>query len=131
MIKPFIKYIPEPCLTFGYNQKAIDPRDGLMLFGPFDEKKVKGQITLGIIGPFLLRKSMIDYLQKLHEQIRPIKDPKKHPAFPGLESVMGISINFDNIPQINVDQVNIEDALKYTDSQISKFIRKSPYFIYK
>ena len=45
MIEPIIKYIAEPYLTFGSNQKAIDPRDGLMLFGPFDNKKIKGIIA--------------------------------------------------------------------------------------
>ena len=64
MIEPIIKYIAEPNLTFGNNQKAIDPRDGLMLFGPFDNKKIKGGITLGIIGPFAAREAMIAYLKK-------------------------------------------------------------------
>ena len=59
MIEPIIKYIEEPFLTFGCNQKAIDPRDGLMLFGPFDKTKLKGSITLGIIGPTAARLSMI------------------------------------------------------------------------
>lgn len=94
MIEPIIKYIEEPFLTFGCNQKAIDPRDGLMLFGPFDKTKLKGSITLGIIGPTAARLSMIDYLRKLHEQILPIKDSKKYPIFPGIESTMGIAVNF-------------------------------------
>ena len=118
MIEPIIKYIAEPNLTFGNNQKATDPRDGLMLFGPFDCKKVNGCITLGIIGPLSARKAMISYLKKLHSPILPLKDPKKHPMFPGIESVMGISINFDNIQQINIDGKEIEEALKYTDSHI-------------
>lgn len=39
MIEPTLKYLTEPLLTFGNGQTAIDPRDGLMLFGPFDYKK--------------------------------------------------------------------------------------------
>lgn len=42
MIEPTLKYISEPSLTFGSGQTAIDPRDGLMLFGPFDHKRIKG-----------------------------------------------------------------------------------------
>ena len=45
MIEPVIKYIEEPFLTFGCNQKAIDPRDGLMLFGPFDKTKLKRRVN--------------------------------------------------------------------------------------
>ena len=118
MIEPIIKYIAEPYLTFGSNQKAIDPRDGLMLFGPFDNKKIKGNITLGIIGPSSARISMISYLTKLHSPILPVKDAKKYPMFPGIESTMGICINFENIQQIDVDENRIENALRYTDSHI-------------
>ena len=66
MIEPILKYIDEPFLTFANGQKAIDPRDGLMLFGPFDHKKVQGQKTIGIIGTSALRQIMIDYLKKIH-----------------------------------------------------------------
>lgn len=118
MIEPIIKYIAEPNLTFGNNQKATDPRDGLMLFGPFDNKKIKGCITLGIIGPLFAREAMMTYLKKLHTPILPTKAPQKHPMFPGIESVMGISVNFENVQQINIDGKDIEEALKYADSHI-------------
>ena len=118
MIEPIIKYIAEPNLTFGNNQKATDPRDGLMLFGPFDNKKIKGCITLGIIGPLSAREAMIAYLKRLQSPILPIKDPHKHPMFPGIESVMGISVNFDNIQQINIDSKEIEESLKYKDTHL-------------
>lgn len=118
MIEPKIKFISEPYLTFGSNQKAIDPRDGLMLFGPFDNKKIKGNVTLGIIGHTSARISMISYLKQLHSPIHPVKDARKHPMFPGIESAMGICINFENIQQIDVDENRIKNALKHTDSHI-------------
>lgn len=34
MFKQKLIHIPEPKLTFGYNQKLSDPRDGITLFGP-------------------------------------------------------------------------------------------------
>lgn len=49
MIEPILKYINEPSLTFGNGQKAIDPRDGLMLFGPFDQMRVRGVKTLVLL----------------------------------------------------------------------------------
>ena len=51
MLEPVIKYLSEPTLTFAHGQKAIDPRDGLMLFGPFDANRYFGQMNIGIIGP--------------------------------------------------------------------------------
>jgi hypothetical protein len=59
MIEPVLKYINEPLLTFGSNQKAIDPRDGLMLFGPFDQMKIMGVKNIGIIGTKELRGKML------------------------------------------------------------------------
>lgn len=118
MIKPQINYLQEPSLTFAHGQKALDPRDGLMLFGPFDSKKIKGQASIGIIGPSDLRQKMIAYLKQIHDKVVPESDPKKHPYFPGLESAFGLYINFDNIPELEVSQRDIDDALKQTNSNI-------------
>src|SRR5579883_2931134 len=52
-------YLKEPSLTFGYNQKIIDPRDGITLFGPFSKDKVPAG-NIGIIGT----KVGIDRLKK-------------------------------------------------------------------
>ena len=74
-------------LTFAYGQKALDPRDGLMLYGPFDSKRIKGPASIGIIGPSELRKKMIAYLKQIHNKVSSVSDPQKHPYFPGMESV--------------------------------------------
>ncbi len=50
-MRPTLLHLKEPQLTFGFNQKACDPRDGITLFGPYTRTKVKGQINIGIIGP--------------------------------------------------------------------------------
>lgn len=115
MIEPTLKYISEPSLTFGSGQTAIDPRDGLMLFGPFDHKRIKGAKNIGIIGPSNLREKMIDYLKKIHDPIVNGDLSIARPNFPGLESTFGISINFDNIIQLDVKQKDIDEYLKYTD----------------
>lgn len=116
MIEPVLKFINEPFLTFGKNQKAIDPRDGLMLFGPFDQTKIKGAKNIGIIGPQKLREKMIRYLKKIHSPIMNEDVNIARPSFPGLETVFGISVNFDNIIQIDVKDDNINEYLRYSDS---------------
>ena len=50
MIESKLIHIPEPKLTFGFNQKMEDPRDGLTLFGAYSKNKHIGQISVGIIG---------------------------------------------------------------------------------
>lgn len=114
MIEPELVFFNEPNLTFGYGQKAIDPRDGLMLFGPFFKDKVQGQVNIGIIGPQKQRNYLRDYLVKIHEPIIG-NDDIARPFFPGLESVFGIHINFRNIKEIEVLEAEINGYLNYSD----------------
>lgn len=116
MIDPTLLHISEPLLNFGNGQTAIDPRDGLMLFGPFDKLKVKGDKNIGIIGPEYLRNMMKDYLQKIHKPILNSDRSIARPNFPGLEAIFGISVNFHNIVEVNVNKTEIEKFLKYTDA---------------
>lgn len=116
MIDLELKYLSEPFLTFNNGQKAIDPRDGLMLFGPFSQKKVKGQKTIGLIGPRTLRIGMLEYLKKLHAPILNSDRSIARPNFPGLETIFDIYVNFENVPQIEVSQNEIDKYLKYKDS---------------
>ena len=102
MIEPTLRYISEPSLTFGNGQKAIDARDGLMLFGPFDHQRIKGVKNIGIIGPSNLRGKMIDYLKRIHGPIVNCDLSIARPNFPAFESTFSISINFDNIIQLDV-----------------------------
>lgn len=116
MIEPLLKYIDEPLLTFANGQKAIDPRDGLMLFGAFDHKKVHGQKTVGIIGTKPLRQVLINYLKKIHSPIFNSDKSIARPNFPGIEAIFGISVNFNNIPELNIEEEDIDRYLKYEDS---------------
>lgn len=112
---PDLFHIPEPKLTFGYNQKLQDPRDGLMLFGPFSRLKLKGQINVGIIGTKRQRDYFKKYLQDIHHPVIPEKVDKARPYFPGLEAAFGVYVNFDNIAEIDVDSNTLEECLRYTD----------------
>lgn len=108
-------HIPEPSLTFGYNQKLHDPRDGLTLFGPFSRNKLKGQVNVGIIGPKTQRDYFKEYLTRIHRPIFSSEPDKARPYFPGLESVFGVNINFDNLVERDVSSDEIEKYLKFTD----------------
>lgn len=109
-------YLNEPQLTFGYMQHAADPRDGLTLFGPFTREKLKGQINIGIIGPFDLRQKLIEYLKQLHKPVSNIESELARPYFPGLEAAFNIYINFNNVQQIEVPHDEINKFLLYTDN---------------
>ncbi len=117
MIKePEIIYLSEPNLTFGYNQKTADPRDGLTLFGPYSRKKITGQVNVGIIGPQKLRSNLISYLEKIHSPVKSLETDFARPDFPGLEATFGIFINFESLQEIEVSEIEIKKYLKYTDN---------------
>lgn len=111
-------HIQEPTLTFGYGQKLQDPRDGLMLFGPFSRSKLKGQVNVGIIGPEHQRGYIKEYLNRIHRPIFPEVPDKARPYFPGLEAAFDIFINFDNLVEIDISSADIEKCLKYTDGHL-------------
>lgn len=109
-------HIGEPNLTFGYEQKAIDPRDGITLFGPYSREKLIGQINVGVIGPNQQRQRLTNYLKQLEQPIFSKEVDVARPYFPGIESAFNIHINFDGLREIEVPEKEIEEFLKYTDS---------------
>lgn len=112
---PYLRHIKEPKLTFGYDQKIEDPRDGLTLFGPYSRNYHRGIVNVGIIGPEKQRKFVKDYLKKIHKPIKSQDQDLARPYFPGLEAAFNIEINFDAIQEINISEDNISKYLKYTD----------------
>lgn len=112
---PELYHIPEPKLTFGFGQKLQDPRDGLMLFGPFSRTKIKGHVNIGIVGPEPQRGYLREYLSKIHRPVAPVSPDKARPSFPGLEAAFDICINFDNIVEIDVKSSEVDRCLRFTD----------------
>lgn len=116
MQKPTLFHIPEPKLTFGYDQKMADPRDGITLFGPYTRNKITGQVNVGIIGPNEQRGFLKDYLKEMHKPISNKEREVARPYFPGLEAAFGVFINFENLKEIEVSTDEINKYLKYIDS---------------
>lgn len=116
MLEPELFFLKEPQLSFGYNQKAADPRDGLMLFGPFDREKIRGQVNIGIIGCEQQRNYLKEYLKKIHSPVSSSSADVARPFFPGLEAVFGIHINFENIVEIEVLESDVNMYLHYSDN---------------
>src|SRR3972149_5118974 len=109
-------HISEPKLTFGFNQKAIDPRDGITLFGPFTREKLIGQVNIGVIGSQKLRQRLIEYFGEIQKPVFGIETELARPYFPGFEASFNIFINFNNIVEIEVPQNDIDQFLHYADS---------------
>lgn len=115
MILNKIIHIEEPELVFGDNQKATDPRDGLLLFGPHERwgdkfKFNAHSISAGVIGT---KDALNKYRNFVNKIRRPIISKKRiqtgaivsnelqRPSFPGFEAVF--NINFPEEPEIFIE----------------------------
>jgi len=108
-------FIEEPNLAFGYGQKTIDPRDGLILFGPSTRGKIT-HASIGVIGTEEGRQRLIRWLQRIQRPIFGTDDKIARPFYPGLESAFSFELSFESIVQINVEQTELDTYLRYTDS---------------
>ncbi|HAO09159.1 MAG TPA: hypothetical protein DCQ50_19760 [Chryseobacterium sp.] len=84
MIKNLI-HIDEPRILFGYNQKMVDPRDGLTLFGPVDNNIPYG-IMNGVVGTKEGLKKFKNFVTSLQSPIFNTNNTTR-PFFPGFEAV--------------------------------------------
>lgn len=119
-----LQYIEEPYLSFAYNQKSVFQKDGLMLFGPYSNDKINSSKIIGLVGPSFLREKAKIYLKKLHTPIISSNNTVRDPTFPGLETIFGFSINFKNIPEVEVSIDLINEQLRYSDpyQRISRLV---------
>ena len=116
-----LHYITEPSLTFGYGQKAEDPRDGLILFGPH-EKFESYQVKAGVIGTKVGIEAYLNFVETINKPIYSYKtvygktksNEIQRPSFPGFETVFGIK--WPKTPEI---QIEINDSELKTKIKIS------------
>lgn len=82
-------YIPEPELLFGSNQRSVDPKTGISLYGPYyfggQGHSTPSEIRLGIIGDGETVGLTKNWLDRCRSGIRSTKDNVQlFPSFDGL-----------------------------------------------
>ena len=82
-------FLPEPSLLFGHNQRALDPKDGLTLFGPF-ESTGSQSVQVGVIGTQLGLQLYSQFVARVNNPIFS-EDHRKRASFPGFGAVYGIN----------------------------------------
>jgi hypothetical protein len=111
--------IEEPSLTFGFDQKTLDPRDGLALFGP-NQALSPYTMRIGIIGT---RTSLDEYPSFVEQMNRPIYSVKtkyniikslerQRPSFPGFQAVFNVKWPTKPEIEIPIDPLEIQKSLK-------------------
>ncbi len=109
-----LQTIQEPLLEFGFNQKTIDPRDGIMLFGPH----TKGKLDIGnfgVIGTSQGIERMKKWLKSIEQPIFSKTPDIARPFFPGIEAAFDFNVNMEGLQQIVVLDKEIDRYLKYKD----------------
>lgn len=124
-MKTNIFHIAEPNLTFGFDQKANDPRDGLALFGPHQALN-PFTIRVGVVG---ITDDINEYANYVNELNKPIYSLKKgfsfktksvfikslerqRPSFPGFEAAFNIKWPSKPEAKIEIDPVEIAKRIK-------------------
>jgi len=103
-----LTFFDEPPLVFGYNQSAVDPRDGLCLFGPYENFN-SYSIQVGVVGTASGIQLYKDYVQKLQSPIySPRENSTQRPSFPGFEAIYGITWS----PKPALETIIKDDALE-------------------
>ena len=114
-----LKYYPEPTLTFGQNQTAEDPRDGLLLFGP-NEQFSRSSLKAGIVGT----KEGVELYESFVKRLQsPIISTKKmygneidieaqRPSFVGFEATFGTEWREKPIITKHITEVKLDAILE-------------------
>lgn len=80
--------LPEPLLTFGFEQQLEHPKDGLLLYGPYYNPHAGGSIRVGLIATKDGAKRYNNWAVKLSKVIHPAKfDDPNHTVFPGFQAI--------------------------------------------
>lgn len=107
------QYLEEPLLCFADGQLHIDPRQGMLQFGPKSYKPLKrhpSQIRVGFIGSAETINMARQWLIKTQEGVA---GDEKHPAFPGFQRDRGFfsELLFDDAWVEQFNRTEITDLL--------------------
>lgn len=117
-----LDYIDEPELVFGNGQRLESPKDGLFLFGPFNDGVQNGTLRIGVIGT----KSGIQHFNKWVAEVRGFVAAKEsestqHRPFPGFSAVFGLELPKGAVAELAVTDTEIDEALLISDRHVAIF----------
>lgn len=108
---------------FGSNQISVDPRDGLILFGPHERFNTKNQtLRAGVIGTEKGIKAYKDFVKELNKPLISTKwsyqskahesDELQRPSFPGFEAVFNVHWSSEPELEVLINPIDIFQILK-------------------
>lgn len=123
-----VYYIEEPELILGGNRKAIDPKTGLLTFGPYylpEEKKPRpSEIRIGIVGNGDTIAKTKMWIEKCKGYIEgKSENPYLYPSFPGFSKVFNCEFILSKSLTEKINEREIKDIIEEPD--INKRIFKA------
>ena len=109
-------FFDEPEIRFGYDQQTAHPKDGLILFGPYNNPLEGGTLRLGVIATEAGADRYERWAKRISGRIAPAKenDPN-HTIFPGFETVFQVRWPDQPIASLRVDDEELRNAIMQTD----------------
>lgn len=117
-----VTYIEEPRLVFGSGQAIESPKDGLFLFGPFDQCPAGTELRLGVIGTRDGIARLRKWIAIANEGIYPERtDSPQHLVFPGYAAVFGQSLTTRFAAEIILSDEALKRSLYTGDRNVALY----------
>ena len=109
-------HINEPRLSFGYGQELENPKDGLFLFGPLDDRANPAEIRIGVIGTPQGLDCFDEWVESIQGFIPP-KDPNRphHAGWPGFQGVFGTRWPKQPLVKLTVSENALHNSIRIAD----------------
>ena len=121
MSKLIVGHLPEPLLEFGYGQSLDDPKQGLFMFGPLDERR-PSSMRVGVVGTptgIELYKSWIKAITGFIPAARP--DALHQIGFPGFEAIFRTPWPVQPSAELPISPNDISKSLRISDRHVGIF----------
>lgn len=107
-------YLEEPELVFAHGQSLVDPRDGLMLFGPLERARPYG-IRVGVVGTRAGVEIFRSWITRIQSVVHDKSTGVARPPFLGFETIFRIPISI--VPEMvaEVLEHELEVAIHTSD----------------
>lgn len=107
-------HVDEPTLTFGFDQSATYPKDGLFLYGPMKPYRAR-EIRIGAIGSAAGLDRLCRWMKSVSGYIQAFNDKAHHAPFPGVEAAFGIVWPDQPHQTIVLEDGALETRIRYDD----------------
>lgn len=108
-----LRQLPEPMLSFGYQQRMEHPKDGLFLFGPLGGDSHPAEMRIGVIGTASGLDCFRTWSQRICGHIPSANpDAAHHASWPGFEAVFDTRWPHRPMAEITIDADALANVIR-------------------